>query len=650
MEYRIKLFVLLILFITKTVNAQNYSFEATPKWVKSIDIPNEPSISKYDVKAGFYLTLADYQIRLDDNAFFYREVINVVSYGGITNASQLSITYDSSYQHVKIHHLYIWRKGKRIDRTNDLSMEIMSNEYNLQQGIYTGKITAYDNLNDIRKDDLIDFSYTLVGKNPIFGEDKYLFIPLEAMNPIDLYTVRLLYPKEKNYSFKCVDCDSSITIIDIEVDGVRQIEISNSNLKPLKLEDNIPTWESPYKYLVLSSYSSWTDVNKWAQNVFALKNIPKLDDVFDEIFTGKETITEKINLVINYTQDDIRYMGIESGIGSIKPFPPEQVVKQRFGDCKDKSLLLVSLLKEIGIKKAYPVLVNTNMKNEVDRHYPSNEIFNHCIVKFEYNNQTFWVDPTIALQGGDFRDLHTPDYGKVLVIDEATDILQKMSPNISRTLTMITEEITINSFTEPAKLKITSKRSGFDADIRRMWLEYYSIDDLSKGVIEDLKLYFPTVIKKGDIEIFDDIKKNIISITYNYEIDGFWQDGDKIKNESSKGFWIYKYEPQNMYDYLKTSICEDRLFDFELSYPLDIQSRTIIHFPKDLLVIDDFSNFENDVLYFEKKVEQLDKNSIQLDYKFKTKSDVIKAADYQGICEQLNKIVKKLPLIIYFSK
>ena len=40
-----------------------------------------------------------------------------------------------------------------------------------------------------------------------------------------------------------------------------------------------------------------------------------------------------MNAVINFVQNDIRYMGIEQGIGSIKPFTPEQVVKQRFGDC-----------------------------------------------------------------------------------------------------------------------------------------------------------------------------------------------------------------------------------------------------------------------------------------------------------------------------
>ncbi|PCJ01091.1 MAG: hypothetical protein COB15_01260 [Flavobacteriales bacterium] len=648
MKNSIKLIILL--FISQTIAAQNYSFEELPNWVKTNEIPKEPSISKYDVMSGYYLTLADYQVLLEENAFFYREVSNVISYSGITNASQLAITYDTSYQHLNIHHLYIWRKGKKIDRTKDLSMEIMNNEYNLHQGIYTGKITAYDNLDDIRKDDLIDLAYTLVGKNPIFGEDKYLFIPLEAMNHIDLYTIRVLYPKEKEYSFNCVDCDSTIQITDTVVNGSRQIEITNTNLKPLKLEDNIPTWVSPYKYFTLSSYSSWKNVNKWAQDVFTLPNKQELSEVFDEIFTGEETTEEKINKIINYTQDDIRYMGIESGIGSIKPFTPTQVVKQRFGDCKDKSLLLVTLLKDIGVEKAYPTLVNTLIKHELDEYYPSNEIFNHCIVKFEYDSNTYWIDPTITLQGGDFKRIYAPDYGKVLVVGQPNDSLESMSSNSNGSATYIEEEYIMTSFSEPTKLKIKSKRTGFEADSRRALLEYYPINDLSKSVTEDLKLYFLEVTKKGDIEITDDIEKNIFTVTYNYEIDGFWQDGDKSSNIAHRGYWLYKFEPQSLYSYLKSTVCEEREFDFELLYPMDFNYRVILNLPKDLLISDDFKQIENEAFYYEEKFEQLDKNSLQIDYKFKMKSTNIKAGEYLDICKQVNEISKKLPLVIYFPK
>jgi transglutaminase-like putative cysteine protease len=648
MKLSIKYLIILVLTISHNVHAQNYSFEAIPNWVKMIDIPDESAISKYDITTGFYLKLADYQVNLNENAFFSHEIRNVISYSGITQASQLLVAYDTSYQHLQIHHLIIWRKGIKIDRTNDLSFEVMNNEYSLQQGIYTGAISVYDNLDDIRKDDLVDFAYTLIGNNPIFNEDKYLFIPLAAMNPIDLYNVRILYSKEKEYSYKCVDCDS-LKIVNEVIDNYRHIEISYSNLRPIELEVNIPSWVTPYKYFTLSSYKSWKDVNIWAQGVFSLQNKPDLDDVYNEVFTGNETIEQKISKLIDYVQDDIRYMGIQSGIGSIKPFSPEQVVKQRFGDCKDKSLLLVWLLKNIGVEKAYPALVNTVTQSEVDKYLVSNQIFNHCIVTYEYNNNTYWVDPSIAIQGGNYKDLYTYNYGKALVIGQPADTLQSMSVTNKEGMTNYIDEYTFKSFTEPGKLLITSERSGFEADTRRLLIEYYSVNNVADGLSNELKMQFPIVNKTSEVKIDDDIETNTFTMTYSYDVGGMWQDGDNT-NPPAKGFWIFRFEPRTLYQYINTSVCEDRKYDFALSYPQNVHYRIVFEFHKDMLIDDYFKTYDNEAFYFEEKVEQLNSHSIQINYSFMTKKNNIKADAYKEACEQKNEIVQKLPLVIYFPK
>jgi hypothetical protein len=649
MKHIYQIIIVFIYFFSHTILAQNYVFEEIPEWVKKIDTPNESSVSKYDILSGYYLTLVDYQVNLEEEAVFNHEVINVISYSGISNASQLSVIYDTTYQELQVHHLYIWRKGKKIDRTNDLSLEIMNNEYNLHQGVYIEQITAYDILNDVRKDDLIDFAYTLVGNNPIFDKEKYLFIPLEMMNPVDLYSVRILYPNEKDYTYECVDCDSLSFSIS-EIDNNKVIEIRNENVKTIELEDFTPSWSIPYKYFTLSSFHSWIDVNKWAQKVFALNEEPELDNVFNEIFTGEETTDDKINKIIDYVQNDIRYMGIESGIGSIKPFPPEQVVNQRFGDCKDKSLLLVSLLKKIGIEKSFPALVNVFMLHDVDKLYPSNQVFNHSIVRFDYNDSLYWVDPSIAQQGGDFRNLYINDYGKALIIGIPADTLHNMSPRKTETRTDIVEELTINSFTEPSGLIITSNRYGFEADQRRLLMEYYTTKDITNMVTKDLRLLFPIVNRTEEIIISDDMEKNNFSITYKYEVDDFWEDGDKGTNVFAKGLWMFKFEPLLLYQYLNVTACEDREFDYEINFPLNLNYRVIFHFPEDLLIQDDIDIFENEAFYFEEKFEQLSSNSLQIDYSFRTKTNCIKAENYKGICDQKNTIAKNLPVIIYFYK
>lgn len=649
MKYIYQLLTVLFLVSSQTIIGQVTNYKETPEWVKPIEIPTESTFSKYDIKSGYYFTLADYQIHVEDEALFNHEVINVVSYSGVTEASQLSVSYDTTYQELIIHHLYIWRKGEKIDRTHDLSFEVMNNQQNLQQGIYTGLITAYDILNDIRKDDLIDFSYTLKGENPIFDQEKYFFIPMEMMNPIDLYSLRVICPASKDYLYKCADCDS-LSITDLVSNDYRIIEILNKDVKPIELEEFMPNWSLPFKYFNLSSMHSWKEVNSWAQRVFALNEACDLESAFEEIFTGNETTEDKINKIINFVQDDIRYMGIESGIGSIKPFSPEQVVKQRFGDCKDKSLLLVTLLKEIGIEKSYPVLVNTYLQHEVDAYYPNNEIFNHAIVRFDYHDTTYWVDPSIAQQGGDFRDLFNLDYGKVLIVGLPADTLQNMSPRMTNLSADITEELTVHDFNEPSKLVITSVRTGFEADQRRAILQYFSPKDMADGVAKDLKLLFPEVARTGELEISDDIDSNQFKMVYTYEVGGFWENRDEKMPDSPKGFRFFRFEPILMYQYLKLAACEDRKFDYMLKYPTNLHYRVIMHFPEDMLFEDNMEVFENKAFYCEKKIEQIDTSSLQIDYVVRTKINAIKADDYKGICEQMSDITKDMPIVIYFFK
>ncbi len=639
-----------LLFASNIAYSQKYKIVKEADWVSLLEIPRGSSVAKYDISSGYYTTLADYQVNLDENAFYNHDVTKVLSYSGITNASQLLVTFDTSYQKLKIHHLYVWRNGVKIDRTNSLSFEIMNNEYDLHNGIYMGRITAYDNLIDIRKDDLIDFAYTLTGKNPIFKNSKYLFIPLETSNPVDLYSVRVLYSKDKDYSYECVDCDSSIKFTSASTPKYREISMTIENGKATKLEKNIPSWIIPYKYFTLSSFKTWKDVNTWAQGVFTLSVQPNLQGVFKEIFTGNETRDEKINKIINYVQDDIRYMGIEAGIGSIKPFPPDQVVKQRFGDCKDKSLLMVSLLKKIGITKAYPVLVNVGMQNTLAKFYPGNEVFNHCIVTFEIDSVAYWVDPTIMQQGSDYKNVSLVDYGRALIIGKPSDSLARIPPRNMKSAVKIKEELTVKSFTEPSTLEIKSTRYGFEADRRRIDLERHGTADFVKAVSEDLKLIYPSVNQAADVTVKDDASSNIISITYHYDVDGFWKDGDKEAEKKLAGYWMFKFEPRTVYDYLNMFITGTRKFDYAIPYPMNLNYQIIFHFPDDMLIYDRYVKHDNATFFFDEKTEQLSSNSFQVTYHFNTKAPFVPAADYEKVCEEKNKVLGNLPIIIYFDK
>lgn len=643
--------LLLFLFIRQVSQGQVNIFAPPPDWVKQIEIPTNSSINQYDIAIGFYQTLADYQLDLDKNVNYIHEVKKVLSYNGISNASQLSITFDTTFQALEINHLYIWRKGSKLDRTKELNFETLNNENNLENGIYHGSITAYSILNDIRKDDLVDFAYTLKGANPIFDEEIYLNIPFSTTNYIDKLHLLTRFTKNKSVQYKCIKCDSipGFTQVYDTISKPNTLAIEILGFEPITTEEYVPSWILQYPNLFISSMKSWKDVNNWAQKIFEITDSNNLSEVYEEIFTGDEDLEGKINLLIDYVQDDIHYMGIESGIWGIKPTQPDKVIEQRFGDCKDKSLLLVALLKDLGIEKAYPVLVNTEMQNELDNYFSSNQLFNHCIVCFDYDSCRYWVDPTSTLQGGDFKNIYNHDYGKVLIIGKNLDSLSTMSPSKIPSKTEIFENLEVKSFTEPAKYTIVSNRTGVEADIRRSELEYYSLKDLSKSMTEEVERVFSKVTQTTDIKINDDPNKNKISQTYEFEVDDFWRDNTKNKVSDTE-YRLFRYDPIPLYQYFSETKCEPRKQDFWLNYPNDITLNVTMSFPKEIFIGSTYRLNENDVFYFEEKTDQISAKSIQVNYEYRLKKQTISSDDFVKICEAYNEIVKGLPFTVYFPK
>src|SRR6185312_16035498 len=78
---------------------------------------------------------------------------------------------------------------------------------------------------------------------------------------------------------------------------------------------------------------------------------------------------ERIQKIATFMQTQIRYVGIEIGIGGYMPHPAEEIFRNRYGDCKDKVTLMVSMLDAVGVRATW-VMVDTD-RGVVDPKVPS---------------------------------------------------------------------------------------------------------------------------------------------------------------------------------------------------------------------------------------------------------------------------------------
>lgn len=150
----------------------------------------------------------------------------------------------------------------------------------------------------------------------------------------------------------------------------------------MKYEKDAPDWYEQYPVVQLSQFPAWKDIVDGGLTLFALPGSPnhEVDAQAKQLASTAHSDAERALNVIRFVQEEIRYTGLELGSGAYQPSQPQEVLERRYGDCKDKTLLAVALLRDLGID-ASPVLVSTRWVGHLHTRLPSPGNFNHTIVK-----------------------------------------------------------------------------------------------------------------------------------------------------------------------------------------------------------------------------------------------------------------------------
>jgi hypothetical protein len=107
---------------------------------------------------------------------------------------------------------------------------------------------------------------------------------------------------------------------------------------------------------------------------------PEIAAKAQELTTGVPDLYTKLNRITTYIQKNIRYFIITKGIGGWQAHYAADIYRNRYGDCKDKTTLLISMLQAIGIR-AYYLHVDSE-RGVIDPDAPS-LIGNHMITAIE---------------------------------------------------------------------------------------------------------------------------------------------------------------------------------------------------------------------------------------------------------------------------
>jgi hypothetical protein len=133
---------------------------------------------------------------------------------------------------------------------------------------------------------------------------------------------------------------------------------------------------------------TWNDVSN-----SALARWTKIKTSMDLPYAPVGPSLDSIRSFLWQFEKDFRYVAIAIGEGHFVPHRPDQVLKMKYGDCKDLSFFLTNYLSAHDVP-TYPVLVNVPAEDPFDTTFPSAYQFNHAIVAILAGSDTLYYDPT----------------------------------------------------------------------------------------------------------------------------------------------------------------------------------------------------------------------------------------------------------------
>lgn len=284
--------------------------------------------------------------------------------------------------------------------------------------------------------------------------------------------------------------------------GNNRCEWTLSDVKRIRDEEDMPPLQSiagrmviyfvPPGEPVATAFTDWKQMGEWQRNLSTtrLDTSANLRQTVTSLVATAATPVAKMQAVAQFVQQNVRYVAIELGIGGFQPHPATEVLSHRYGDCKDKATLTISLLREIGVESYY-VIVNAYRGAVTMSTPPHVGAFNHAIIAVRLPEGV--ADPSLVAV------LQHPKYGRLLLFDPTNEFVPfgqiaghlqggyglLVTPDGGDLVQLPTLPLTMNSIQRTAKLVLDGSGvlTGDVSEIRtgdKAWREREKVQNAAK--------------------------------------------------------------------------------------------------------------------------------------------------------------------------
>ena len=614
-------------------NGAEYRTGPAPAWVAPA-LLQAGRVPTDQVSSGAYWRIVDRQVRLGERyrEAYYAYAIELLNEAGVEANAQLTIEFDPTYQSLTVHDVSATRDGRRIDLLPRARASVLQRESDLESRLYDGTKTLSLVLEDVREGDLLHYSYSISGYNPVFGWRFYDAFTMQWATPVEYSRLRVLHPQSMRlYSRShAAELEPRVGV----VDGERELLWERKGLEALIDEGDRPSWHWLYPFVQLSATNAWSEVDRWAVELYGAHQPSQRDLLARAKLTQAIELPsrERLLAALRFVQREIRYTGIEVGAGSHQPTDPATVLQRRFGDCKDKSLLLIHLLRALDVQ-ADPALVDSDDGVQVERLLPSPLAFDHVIVRARIDGEDYWLDPTLSTQQGPLERLYQPDYGFALVVTGQTSSLQRMPLGSSDRRTQEVADVfdLRAGIDKPGQLTVTTTYEERQADIMRARLASSSRAKVEKDYANFYARSY-SIEPIGGVEVKDEPQANTLRTVERYRLKTSFKNADDGGHELTVSGYALD-------DYLTRPDTTQRRTPLAVRHPVHVRHSIELRLPERWDIEEESGEIKDPAFHFRfRRSYDAKEDILRLQYDYRSLADNVAPAAVEAYLANLERV------------
>jgi hypothetical protein len=306
------------------------------------------------------------------------------------------------------HYVRIIRDGTTIDILKQSKFKVLERETGLEQSVLDGNLTALLQVPGLQVGDELEFAGTVVRSEPAFGTHAAGMAQMPVGGFPGAFRYRLLWPQGKALTLRLAK--DLPTVAPAQSGGFKSLLVEMRDPPASLNVEGAPPRYNLHRTIQYSDYADWTDLSKqmWPlyERASQLQANSPLREEVKKIAAASADPVERTQAALRLVEDQIRYVFVGLDGGNYIPASADETWQRRFGDCKAKTVVLLALLRELGIK-ADPMLVNSKGGDGINERLPNPGLFDHVVVRANVAGKDVWLDG--ARMGDRYLDMLPPN-------------------------------------------------------------------------------------------------------------------------------------------------------------------------------------------------------------------------------------------------